>query len=115
MKQYQIVEAYTKLEQLSSINDFHVEEHKKIFILRKQLRPHVEFHNERLSALADKYRPFANENGILEGDHYKKYMEEINELNNTEIEDQFKKITLPVVEGITFLTMEELEDFIDFV
>lgn len=115
MKHYQIIDAYTKLEQLSTINDFHTEEHKKLFMLRKQLRPHVEFHNERIAALGEKYKPVADENGVLRGEEYKKYMEEINELNNSEVEEKFEKITLPVVEGITFLMMEELEDFIDFV
>ena len=114
MKQYQIIRAYNELENFANLPDYHVKEQRDIFMLRKMLRPHVEFQQERIDAIASKYRPFANEKGVLEGQKYVEYLEEMKELDEAEVTEVFEKIELPMVEGINFKTMEVLEDFVTF-
>ncbi len=115
MKQYQIIRAYNELENFATFPDYHVKEQKDIFMLRKKLRPHVEFQQERVETIASKYRPLANANGVLEGQNYTNYLEEMKELDEVEVTETFEKIELPLVDGITFKTMEVLEDFVTFI
>jgi len=115
MKQHQITKAYKDSEQLADIKDFHAKEHKLIFDLRKKLYPHVEFQAEREEAIRAKYLPFVNKEGVLEGDKYQEYLTDVFDLNNMEVDETIEKIKLPLVDGITFKLMEDLEDFIEFV
>ena len=114
MKQINIVKAYKNLEQLSNIKDYHNKEQWALYKLRKELRSFVDFYEERINALTDKYKEYADEKGILYGQYYLDYIKEKEELDNLGVEQEIPKIELPIVDGITFLTIESLEDFITF-
>ena len=124
MKQLSIVTAYNSLEALSNIKDYHAKEQWALYSLRKELRPFVDFYEDlwyslrikkRIKALASKYSEFTDEKGMLYDQHYLDYAKEKEELDNLEVEQKINKIELPVVDGVTFLTMELLEDFINFI
>jgi hypothetical protein len=115
MKQIDIVNAYTALETLSNIKDYHAKEQWALYSLRKELRSFIDFYEERIRSLATKYAEFADEKGMLYGQRYTDYINEKTELDNLEIEQTINKIKLPIVDGITFLTIESLESFIDFI
>jgi hypothetical protein len=114
MKQIDIIKAYNDLETLSTIKDYHAKEQWALYSLRKELRSFIDFYKEQIDALGEKYKEFVDSEGILSGDPYLDYMKEKNELDNLEIEQEIHKISLPIVDGITFLTIESLEDFINF-
>lgn len=115
MKQYYIIEAYQNLEKLSeneALTDF---DQWHIYKLRKLLRPHVEFQGERENMLREKYKPYANDEGMLSGDKAKEFTEEIQSLNSLDAEvESFEKPKIKLVKGITCKTIEALEDFIEF-
>jgi len=115
MKNSQIIKAYNTLETLSAkkIPD---KTQWYIFQLRKSLLPHVEFFNERVETLKDKYRPFADNQGNLTGEKSTEFAQEIDDLNNMEKELEINKFTLELTgeTGITALEMEILDSFIDF-
>ena len=115
MKQINIINAYKALESLSTIKDYHAKEQWALYSLRKELRSFIDFYEERIKALANKYSEFADEKGMLYDQHYTDYINEKTELDNLEIEQTINKIKLPIVDGITFLTIESLEGFIDFI
>ena len=114
MKQINIVNAYKSLESLSNIKDYQTKEQWALYKLRKELRPFVEFYDERNQATVKKYQQYADDEGILSGQHYQDYLKDFEELNNHEVDINIEKITLPFVDGITFITAEQLEDFIEF-
>ena len=115
MKQFDIIRAFNTLEALSNkkITD---EAQWNIFKLRKSLLPHVEFFNERLDAIKDRYRPFADENENITGEKFHEFMSEFDELKNMDKELDIKKFTLTLTgeTGITAMEMETLDSFIDF-
>ena len=114
MKQINAVNAYNTLESLSTIKDYHAKEQWAIYSLRKELRSVVDFYNERIDVLGEKYKEFADKEGVLSGQYYLDYMKEKNELENLEVEEEINEIKLPIVDGITFLTIESLEGFVNF-
>lgn len=114
MKQFKIVQAYKSLETLSDVKEYGMKEQWNLYSLRKRLRPHYEFYEEKVSEITDKYRKFANENGLIQGENYQNFQKEIEELNNLDIEEDFSPITLQFVEGISFMTAELLEGFVQF-
>ena len=114
MKQINIINAYNALESLSDIKDFHAKEQWALYSLRKELRSFVDFYKERMNVLTNKYKEFADDQGVITGQPYIDYMNEKDELDNMEIEQEINKIQLPIVDGITFLTIESLDDFITF-
>lgn len=114
MKQVDIIKAYKDLEKLSDVQDFHSKEQWALYSLRKKMREHVDFYEERQKALIEKYREFADDNGIITGEKYVDYTKELSDLNDLEIDEEIEKISLPFVDGISFKTAESLENFIDF-
>ena len=114
MKQLKIIQAYKDLELLSDIKDYHSQEQWALYVLRKELRSSVEFYKERTEAIMEKYREFANDDGVIKGQPYQDYLKDINDLNNLDIEIEFNKIVLPFVDGISFKLAESLEDFVEF-
>ncbi len=114
MKQINIINAYKALESLSTIKDYHAKEQWALYSLRKELRSFIDFYEERIKALANKYSEFADEKGMLYDQHYLDYSKEKEELDSLEVEQEISKIELPIVDGITFLTIESLEDFVTF-
>lgn len=115
MKQYQITNAYRDLEKLSE-NEFLTDKNQwEIYKLRKQLRSHVEFQQERENAIREKYMAFANDKGILEGEKSLEYVKEMQDLSQLDVEiENFTKPTIKTVKGVTCKTIEALEDFVEF-
>ena len=109
----QIINIFNATEDLAN-KDFTNEQQWRIYKFRKALKEHVNFYTEREKLINDKYMPFADEEGVLRGEHYKDYMKEKEDLGNTEVEFEFDKMTLPLVGHIDFKTIEALEDFIEF-
>ena len=114
MKQIDILNAYKELESLAQIEGYKQREQWELYKLRKQLRSGFEFYSEREQLIADKYRPLADDKGVITGQAYLDYLKEMKELDELEFDGQISKITLPLVEGINFLTVEKLENFIEF-
>lgn len=115
MKQHSIINSYKIMEQLANIQELSEDEQWSIYQLRKFLRSHYEFQLEREETIRKKYEPYADEKGNLSPDEAKKYLKEINDLGNMEIElDEFTKPKIRLVKGISFLIAEQLEDFIEF-
>ena len=101
MKQYQIINAYKNLEALSEnerLTDF---DQWNIYKLRKILKPHIEFQAERENALLDKYRQYANDKGILEGEAMQNYIKDLQELSQLDAEiEQFTKPKIKITQDI---------------
>ena len=114
MKQYQIIKVYNVLEDLAKLKDYHEDEQWALYNLRKQLRVHSDFQREREEAIKNKYSPYADKDGMLKGEKYIEFVAELEALNNMDINTEYQKIALPLVDGINFLTIETLEDFIEF-
>ena len=116
MKQLKIIDSYKLMETLADIQDLSQKEQWNIYQLRKTLRPHFDFQVEREDAIRDKYRVFADADGNLEDEKATEFVNELNELNNMEIElKEFTRPKIRMVKGISFLTAENLEDFIEFI
>lgn len=113
MTQIDLINAYEQLEDLSKLKDFHAKEQWALYGLRKELRSYVDFYQERMKAIVEKYKPFADEQGIIKGQEYLDFIHEQEDLNKMEVE-HINAIELPIVDGITFLTMESLEGFVNF-
>lgn len=115
MKQSKIINAYKDMEQLATISSLTDQEQWQLYKLRKILRPHHEFQQERENAILEKYKPYADENGNIKGDILNEYIQEMNDLNNMDVElEDFEKPSIPN-RNINFLLMEKLEDFINFI
>ena len=114
MKQINIVQAYNDLKQLANVEGYQEKEQWKLYQLRKKLKPHIDFQQERERIIYDKYREYADQDGMIKGQKYIDLMQEKEDLNNMEIDLSVEKISLPLVKGINFITIEALEDFIDF-
>ena len=114
MKQFDIIQLYTKLDELASVKGFSNSNQWDIYKLRKELRKHVDFQQERENAIIEKYTPYADDKGMIYGEHYENYQKDINDLNNIDVDLKIEKIKLPLVDGINFKTIENLEDFIEF-
>ena len=115
MKQIQIITAYNKMESLADNKNLSKENQWALYKLRKALKPHFDFQIEQEEGIRDKYLPFVNEQQMLPPDKTQEYLKELDELGNLEIEmEDFEKVKIPLVDGINFKMMEELENFIEF-
>lgn len=115
MKQYKIIQAYNAVEKFSEL-PLTEKEQWEIYKLRKILRPHNDFQEEREEDIKKKYLEFADENGHLSEEKAQEYIQDLNEVGNLDIELQdFQKPVIRVVQGLTFKVIEELEDFIEFI
>lgn len=118
MKQIKIIRAYKATEKLSHNDSFSTDTLWGLYKLRKVLFPHWEFQNERENELKKKYAKYADKNGVLTGEHYNEYLQELSKILDMEKEISNEgKITIPLKEGlgISVEMMEALEDFVDFV
>ena len=116
MKQSKIINSYKIMETLANIQDLSQDEQWAIYQLRKMLRSHFEFQIEREEAIREKYVPLADKDGNLSAEDAKEYFKEMEDLGNLEIEmPEVIKPKIRLVKGISFLTAEQLEDFIDFI
>lgn len=115
MKQYQILNAYKNIEKLSENENLTDLDQWKIYKLRKVLRPHIEFQEEREQTILEKYRPYANKDGMLEGEKMQEYVNEIQNILQLDVDvTSFVKPVIRLVKGITCIQIEQLEDFIEF-
>ena len=116
MKLFKIINAFKALETLSENVELSKKEQWELYKLRKQLRSHIEFEQEREEAVKEKYRPNANENGELTSTDAVKYLEEIQDLVNMDVEvEDFTKPQIKFAKGISCKITDPLEDFIEFV
>ena len=116
MKLYQIINAFNTTEQLAEIKGLSNSDQWEVYKVRKNLRTHIDFMNERLAAIQNKYREFADENGMLNGEKATEYSKEVEELNNMEIDlGDYDVPGVHMAEGITFKIIEPLEDIIQFI
>lgn len=116
MKQFKIINAYKTLETLSENENLTELDQWNIYKIRKILRPHVEFQEEREQSVREKYQPYADNEGVLKGEKYLSFMQEMYDLSQLDVEiDAFNKPQIKAVKGITYKIIEPLEDFIDFV
>lgn len=115
MKQFKIVNAYQTLEQLASNENLTEKEQWDIYKLRKALRPHIEFRDERVAAIQEKYRDDIDEQGNIHGEQAVKYLNEIQAVNNLDIElEELSKPKVKFAKGMNCKITEPLEDFIEF-
>ena len=115
MKQFKIQNAYRTLEILTD-NEFLTEEEQwELYKLRKFLRPHIDFQNEREDAVREKYSDSIDEEGNILGEPAKQFLQDMHAISNLDIEiEAFDKPKIKMVKGINFKTIEPLEDFIEF-
>lgn len=114
MKQSKIIDAYNMSTTLSECEITDIEQWE-VYKLRKILRPHVEFQQEREMAIKEKYIPFADEKGALRKDKVQDYINEINSIGNLDVElEEFSKPKIKITKGITCKIIEPLEDFVEF-
>ena len=116
MKLNKIINAFKTTEQLAEIKGLSNNDQWEIYKVRKNLRTHIDFMNERIASIQEKYREFADENGMINGEKAVEYQKEIEELNNMEINlGDYEIPGVHMVEGITFKIIEPLEDIINFI
>lgn len=114
MKQSKIISTYNTLSQLADF-DFSENEQWEIYKLRKFLRPHFDYQQEREDALREKYSGDIDEEGMIKGEAAQSFMKDMNAIANLEIElEEFEKPKLHVVKGVTCKLIEPLEDFVEF-
>ena len=116
MKQNKINLAYVALGKLCENEALSEKSQWKIYMLRKKLRPYVEFYDERMAMITKKYREFADEEGKIDGIHALNFVKDRNELDELDIDINLgSKPSIGLVKGIHCTDIEELEDFIEFV
>lgn len=117
MTNFEINNIYTVTEKLSEKDQFSDSVLWCLFKLRKDLREHVDFYNERLKSIQDKYVSYADENGQIHGEVMDKYVNDVKELGlmDKDISNVAKyDISIKEFKGITVHDMESLEPFINF-
>ena len=115
MKQFTFINAYKALEQIADNANLTKKDQWNLYKLRVMLRPHVEFQEEQERIVRGKYAEYADENGILTGEKAAEFAKEMQSIVDTEIEyEPVEKIRIEMVDGITFKTIEALEEFIEF-
>ena len=114
MKQAKIIKAYKDMEELASNTHLSDMEQWDLYQLRKVLRPHYGFQQEREDAIREKYAEYIDEQGNIKGEPAQRFIKEFNDLGDMEVE--MEEFTKPRIRnaGINFKTMEALEDFIEF-
>ena len=115
MKLNKIISAYEATEALANVSGLSKDDQWAIFKLRKSLRTHKDFKEEREEKIREKFIPYADSTGTLTGQPYSDYVKEVTELYNMEVDYKPDEETiLPLVDGINFKQMEALEDFVTF-
>ena len=117
MTNFMINNVYKTTEKLSEDKNLSDSVLWCLFKLRKDLRVHTDFYEERLQDIKNKYMSYADENGQIHGDISDQYMKDVNELDNMDkdISDITKyDISIKEFKGITVHDMESLEPFINF-
>ena len=116
MKQSVIFSAYQTLESFSENDKFSYSVLWDLFQLKTTLKPHVDFFNERMDVIKQKYLPMANDKGELSGEPLTQYLDEVNELGNMDVKIKIDKPTLSLKDmpGITIKIMDSLNAFVNF-
>ena len=114
MKQADIIKAYNAAEGIAETAKLNDMELWRIYRLRKALLPHIEFGQERDTAIRQKYTPYADEKGMISGETYKAFLAEMNALGELEVDVEAERFPLRVAEGMTIAQMEALDPFVEF-
>ena len=115
MEHGRIIMAFQATNLLANSHELTETEHWNVYCLRKKMKEHVEFQAERETQLEEKYRQYADENGVLRGEKAREYREELDEISRLDVEiETGKKFRIPMINGMTCAEMEALEDFIEF-
>ena len=115
MKLFKIINAFQTLEILSENEYLSEKELWEIYKLRKILKTHVEFEQEREGAIREKYLPLADAEGMLSPADAKAYTQEMQSVVNLDVEiEDYKKPEIKFVKGMNCKITEPLEDFIEF-
>ena len=114
MKLFDIVSAYNTTNQLSEVKDLSPNDQWSIYKFRKDTKVHVDFYNEKIEEIKNKYLQYADKDGNLKGENFEEYIKEIEEINNIDIDFEYEKKNIKLVNGISFTIMENLENFFEF-
>ena len=117
MKQYQLANAYRATDWLAGNEHLTVQTRWDVYDLRNRLRPYYEFQLNEENLMRKKYIPFVQEDGSLVGEAHDKFLNDMAELNNLEIdigEIHPFEIQMRDDDGIRVRDMEALENFIHF-
>lgn len=114
MKLGKIVIAYNILKSLPDNDIFSEQNHFDLFMLMKSMKSYVEFAEERTNAIKGSYKEFANENGVIEGEHADQLIAEIDKLYETDVDAEISAIDLPFVKGINYKVMCDLDGIVNF-
>ena len=114
MKQSKIIEAYNASALLSECEITETEQWK-LYKLRKVLRSHYEFQQQREDAVREKYSSFIDDRGMIAGEKAQEFVKDINAIGDLEVEiEEFEKPQITMIKGITCKIIEPLEDFVEF-
>ena len=114
MKQSKIIEAFNASALLSEC-EISEKEQWELYKLRKILRSHYEFQQQREDAVREKYSSFTNDKGMISGEKAQEFLKDINAIGDLDVEiKEFEKPQITMVKGITCKIIEPLEEFVDF-
>ena len=114
MKQYKIIEAF-KASALLSECGISEKEQWELYKLRKILRSHYEFQQQREDAVREKYSSFMDDKGMITGEKAQEFVKDINAIGHLDVEiEEFEKPQIVMTKGITCKIIEPLEDFVEF-
>lgn len=114
MKLGKIAEAYETLKNLPDNDIFTEQNHFDIFMLMRSMRSHVEFADERVTAIKQKYKEFADEEGRVFGKQAEDMIGEIDRVYDSDVKIDIQPIDLPFVPGVNYKVMCALENFVNF-
>lgn len=114
IKQSEIIKAYNAASAISETVKLKDMDLWRLFNLRKTLLPYFEFQQEREDAIRGKYAPLADENGMITGDTYKAFLDDMKEAGDFEQEIDVVRFKITTAEGMTVPQMEALDPFVEF-
>lgn len=117
MKQGKVIQAYNALARLGgqTMEDYAVA--YKLFRLKKQMTPAIEFQTEREKAIFDKYQPERLANGqysFRTSGQAAEFRKELNDLAEVETEIQITPVTIPKGQRL-LISMDDIEALDGFV
>lgn len=117
MKQMKIMKAYQATEKIADKASLDEKTFWDLYRLRQTLRKNREYQEERESQIRKKYLPYADENGVIRGEMYSKYLDEMRALGELEVDlGEITRIDIPFSKdlGLSVHDAEALEEFVNF-
>ena len=116
MKLFDIVSAYHATNELSEIKDLSPADQWSIYKFRKDAKVQFDFYSEKMDEIKSKYNKYADESGnITDNKIIEEYVKEVEEINNIDVDFTSEKKTIKLVNGISFLLIEKLDEFFEFI